>query len=237
MAMLAFTAEIPCCRHGAEKRHLPPKTRPLGRGGLPELRAPVGEPAPAIPMFQRRSLVPGSGLPAVALAGPLDDGSHLLGVERLHGSGPDVAEGADLEQHGGGSLVVGEVGHHDDKESQVSPPTPPPPGTTSRGGSEFESLHPGAASPAGSCHEAVVTDDGPHPPVELGAATARSEHCRSRQRATRVPQGWPSRAIVPGRPRRPVGPGRHFPGPWRLEGRRAGLSCGFRLLGMVGLCV
>src|ERR671912_2659472 len=55
----------------------------------------------------------GRGLPAVALACSLDDGAHLVSIERLHGLGPDVAEGAGLQRHGGGRLVVGEVGDHD----------------------------------------------------------------------------------------------------------------------------
>jgi hypothetical protein len=49
-----------------------------------------------------------------SLAGPLDDGAHLLSVERLHRRGPDVAQGAGLQRDGGGCLVVGEFGDRDD---------------------------------------------------------------------------------------------------------------------------
>jgi hypothetical protein len=62
-----------------------------GTVGYQRERTPVGEPAAAIPVVQRRSLSQGRGLPGVALAGALDDGAHLLSVERLHGPGPDVA--------------------------------------------------------------------------------------------------------------------------------------------------
>jgi hypothetical protein len=37
---------------------------------------------------------------------PLDDGAHLLSVDRTHGRGPDVAK-VGLQRHGGGRLVVG----------------------------------------------------------------------------------------------------------------------------------
>ena len=58
---------------------------------------PVGEPAPAIPVVPAKILGPrvGVGL-RWSLACPLDDGAHLLSVERLHGLGPNVAEGANL---------------------------------------------------------------------------------------------------------------------------------------------
>src|SRR6266540_3954548 len=42
-------------------------------------------------------------------ARPLNDGSHLLSVERFHGLCPDVAKRAKLKQCGGGGLVVREV--------------------------------------------------------------------------------------------------------------------------------
>src|SRR5512132_532492 len=45
---------------------------------------------------------------------PLNNGGHLLGVERSHGRCPDVAERAKLEQCGGGGLVVREVDDADD---------------------------------------------------------------------------------------------------------------------------
>src|SRR5215218_7488976 len=65
--------------------------------------------------FQRRSLLPRvGGCLWWSLACSLDDAAHLLGVEGLHGRGPDVAEGAGLQRDGGGCLVVGEVGDRDD---------------------------------------------------------------------------------------------------------------------------
>jgi len=48
----------------------------------------------------------------MASACSLNDGAHLLSVERLHGRGADVAAGDGLQHHGGGRLVIGEVGHH-----------------------------------------------------------------------------------------------------------------------------
>jgi hypothetical protein len=93
---------------------LPPTARPWD-GGLPERRTPVGEPAPAIPVVPAKILGPRVGVCLRwSLACPLDDGAHLLSVERLHGRGPDVAEGAALQRDGGGRLVVGEVGDRDD---------------------------------------------------------------------------------------------------------------------------
>src|SRR5215217_4888706 len=58
----------------------------------------------------------GRALPAVvgwSLAGPLEDGVHLLGVEDLQGRSADVAGGDSLQDHSGGRLVVGKLGHHD----------------------------------------------------------------------------------------------------------------------------
>ena len=40
---------------------------------------------------------------------------------------------------------------------------------------------PAAASLLGSCPQEWLTEDGPHPPVELGAVAATSEHRRSRR--------------------------------------------------------
>src|SRR6266498_1803375 len=47
-------------------------------------------------------------------ARPLNDGSHLLSVERFHGLCPDVAKRAKLKQCGGGGLVVREVDDSND---------------------------------------------------------------------------------------------------------------------------
>jgi hypothetical protein len=46
---------------------------------------------------------------------------------------------------------------------------------------EFESPRPAAASPPALAHEAAVTADGPHPPVQLGAVAATCEPRRSRR--------------------------------------------------------
>jgi hypothetical protein len=46
---------------------------------------------------------------------------------------------------------------------------------------EFESPDPAAVTPPGSCHQAVVTEDGPRPLRELGTVTFRCEPRRSRR--------------------------------------------------------
>ena len=46
---------------------------------------------------------------------------------------------------------------------------------------EFESPHPAAASPWALAHGAVVTEDGPHTPVQLGAVATTCERRRSRR--------------------------------------------------------
>jgi hypothetical protein len=53
---------------------------------------------------------------------------------------------------------------------------------------EFESPHPAAASPFGLItHDEWLTEDGPHPAVELGAVAGTSEHRLLVGRATHVP--------------------------------------------------
>jgi hypothetical protein len=71
---------------------------------------------------------------------------------------------------------------------------------------EFESPHPAAASPPGSCHKAVVTKDGPHPPGELRTVAARWERRRSRRPCH-------PRAIRSGQERYPAVSHGHFEGP------------------------
>jgi hypothetical protein len=71
---------------------------------------------------------------------------------------------------------------------------------------EFESPHPAAASPPGSCHKAVVTKDGPHPPGELRTVAARWERRRSRRPCH-------PHAIRSGQERYPAVSHGHFEGP------------------------
>jgi hypothetical protein len=74
------------------------------------------------------------------------------------------------------------------KKSQVRLPTPPPPGTTSGGGPEFESPHQLPRGPHRAlAHERLLTRDGPHPAVELGASPSGESVVVLAGRATRVP--------------------------------------------------
>jgi hypothetical protein len=94
------------------------------------------------------------------------------------------------------------------KEAQLRPPPQPRPGHLQRGGPEFESPHPAAASPSGLLPtRRSVTEDGPHPPHELGAVAAT---CERSSFSSAVPpachkqrsQGgiWRSVTVTPRRP-------------------------------------
>lgn len=68
------------------------------------------------------------------------------------------------------------------KEPQVRPPTPPPSGTTSDGRVRVRVSHPAAMRPPALPTRRWITEDGPHPPAELGGVGSRCELRRSHRR-------------------------------------------------------
>jgi hypothetical protein len=156
-------------------------------------RTPGPRPEPGLLTRTRRATSPATASPARNTRGedrscrarPADPVPDRGGPERRRRPRP---AGTGAAVHGGytrSRQVEERNGHersHGSKEPQVRPPTPPPPGTTADGRVRVRVSHPAAMRSPALPTRRWITEDGPHPPAELGGVGTRCEPRRSHRR-------------------------------------------------------